>query len=179
MPFQWISIHAGPHKCQKYNKPTVVSVCSTVISRLVLGLPSRGDFENSPNDHDTWSVWCNEGIHVHFTSHLTFTCSIGPSSVVWSSTRFMSFKMWAWFGFANHLALIACFIPLEKWAGFGFANHLALIACFMSFEMWAGFEFANHYALIACFTPFEKWARFGFDNHLALIACFMSFEKWV
>ena len=42
-------------------------------------------FKNGPSDHDTWSIWCNVGIHVEFTSILhSPTYSIGPSSGVCS-----------------------------------------------------------------------------------------------
>ena len=42
-------------------------------------------FENSPSDHETWSIRCYIENHVHFTSiHLAFTYAVGPSSVVGS-----------------------------------------------------------------------------------------------
>jgi hypothetical protein len=38
--------------------------------RFVLGLPQEVVFENSPSDHETWSIWCHVGIYVYFTSIL-------------------------------------------------------------------------------------------------------------
>ena len=38
--------------------------------------------ENSPSDHETWSIRCLVGIHVDFI-HLAFTYSFGPSTIVW------------------------------------------------------------------------------------------------
>ena len=44
-------------------------------------------FENSPSDHETWSIRCHVGIHVDFHIHRAFTHCVGPSSVVWSELR--------------------------------------------------------------------------------------------
>ena len=38
-------------------------------------------FQNSPSDHEIWSIWCHVGIHVDLTY------SVGPSSIVWSELR--------------------------------------------------------------------------------------------
>ena len=54
--------HKSSH-ITKENKPTVVSIHNAMVS-------TRRFFENSPNDHETWSIWWHIGIHVDFTTVL-------------------------------------------------------------------------------------------------------------
>ena len=81
MLFQWISIHVGPHTWYNGTNQRLEMPWS---SGFVLGLPPRGGF---------WklSKWPWNKIHLmpcrnpcRLYIHLTFTYSIGPSSVVWS-----------------------------------------------------------------------------------------------
>jgi hypothetical protein len=52
---------------------------------LVFSLPpERWFLKISPSDHEPWSIWCNVRVHIDFYIHHAFTCSIGPSSVVWN-----------------------------------------------------------------------------------------------
>ena len=70
-----------PLAMMKWNKSTVVSVQSAMVSRFCIKPYLREVvFENSPSDHETWSL----GIHVDFTSMLHSHTPIGLSSIVWS-----------------------------------------------------------------------------------------------
>ena len=78
MSFQWISIHAGPHTwLNKINQRLWVFGVSWSPS-FVLGLPPRGGFENSPSDHEPWSIRCHVGIHVDLTSILHSNTPLVP-----------------------------------------------------------------------------------------------------
>ena len=62
----------------KQDKSIVVNVHCVMVSRFC---------ENSPSDHETWSIRCHYvGIHVvdFMTILHSHTYSVGPSSVVWS-----------------------------------------------------------------------------------------------
>ena len=87
MLFQRILFMQGlTHNKKKLNKPTLVSIRSAEIFWCcVRPISKRWFFEDSPGDHETWSIWCHAGIHVDFTSILhSLVYSVGPSNIVWS-----------------------------------------------------------------------------------------------
>ena len=87
MLFRWISIHAGPHTWWNgINQQSWAFGVSWSPNDFMSGLRPRGSFwKKNSSDHETWSIWCHVGIHIDFYIRLTFTYSVGPSSVLWSS----------------------------------------------------------------------------------------------
>jgi hypothetical protein len=66
MAFQRFLFMWGPHTwLNNINK----RLCDLKVSwspNLVLGLHVAMVYENNPNNHKIWSIWCHEGIHVDF-----------------------------------------------------------------------------------------------------------------
>ena len=47
---------------------------------FVFSLLPRVAFGNSPNDHETWSIWCHVGLHAHLTSLLHSRTPLVPQA---------------------------------------------------------------------------------------------------
>ena len=84
MLFQWNLYSHGSSHTIGWNKSTVVSVHSAMVSRFC-DKPNSFQmvFKNHPSDHETWSNGCRVGIHpCRLYIHLAFTYFGGLSRVV-------------------------------------------------------------------------------------------------
>ena len=71
MLFRWIFYSYGVfihdeikwiYGCEISKCHNLMVLCQAYLQKVV--------FENSPSDHETWSLWCHVRIHVHLTSIL-------------------------------------------------------------------------------------------------------------
>ena len=89
---RWLPIHMGLHTWSKnITNQRLWAFRSVMVSWFwVWPTSKRWFWENSPDDHETWSTRCHVGrnpcwlcIHLAFTH----TYSVGPSSVVWNEAN--------------------------------------------------------------------------------------------
>jgi hypothetical protein len=66
-------------------------------------------FENSPSDHETWSIWWHVGIHVDFTSILLSLTPFIPRALCEvNSDRLRLFHQWECLKCTGHGPSISC-----------------------------------------------------------------------
>ena len=89
--FQSIPIHVGPHAWQnKINQRSSAFGVPWSPGFCVRPTSKKRVLKKNPNDHETWSIRCHVGIHVHFTSivhSLTY-------SVTYSLKRSVKRRSW-------------------------------------------------------------------------------------